>query len=204
MVPEKDTPDDWVRRLKGVGGERDGAIAELTEILIRGLSGSIASRHVSTLQPEDIAQEAVLKILNSLDSFAGRSRFITWAMTIATRTAISELRRKHYKDVSLDAIGPGENLALKIAVYPIAPAEQAVERVRVLRKLRELIESELSEKQKLAVQALLDEMPIEEIARRTGSNRNAVYKLIHDARLRLRAGFERAGMMACDLDAAFA
>ena len=47
----------------------------------------------------------------------------------------------------------------------------------------------LTDKQREATQGLLDGLQVEEIARRTNSKRNAVYKLIHDARIRLRDGF---------------
>ena len=74
----------------------------------------------------------------------------------------------------------------------------------MIQKLQELIESQLTDKQKLAVRGLLEGMPVEEVARRTGSNRNAIYKLVHDARSKLRAGFEQAGIVADDIKAIFA
>ena len=47
-------------------------------------------------------------------------------------------------------------------------------------------------------------MPQDEIARHLGSNRNALYKLTHDARKRLKRGLEAAGFTAEDIGAAFA
>jgi RNA polymerase sigma factor (sigma-70 family) len=44
----------------------------------------------------------------------------------------------------------------------------------------------------------------DEIARHLGSNRNALYKLTHDARKRLKRGLEAAGFTAEDIGAAFA
>jgi RNA polymerase sigma-70 factor, ECF subfamily len=40
---------------------------------------------------------------------------------------------------------------------------------------------------------VLDGVPIDVLAERLGSNRNAVYKTIHDARTRLRAHVAAAG-----------
>ena len=54
--------------------------------------------------------------------------------------------------------------------------------------------------------ALLAELPGEpmaEIAIRMGSNRNAIYKLTHDARKRLKRGLERAGHSAATVAVAF-
>lgn len=70
--------------------------------------------------------------------------------------------------------------------------------------LKTLIESRLTDKQREALQGSLDGLPVEEIARRTGSNRNAVYKLIHDARMRLRDGFTEYGITADDVSAIYA
>lgn len=180
--------DDWVERLRGE--HRDEAIAELRELLVRGLSHSLAQRGGGRSFAEDIAQEATIKILDSLDSFRGQSKFTTWAMTIATRLGISELRRRRYKDVSLDALMEGGALRIRQDDDQADPAE----RTRILRILSELIEGSLSERQRVAMQALLSGLPVEEIARRTESNRNAVYKLIHDARKKLRSGFEQLGI----------
>jgi hypothetical protein len=57
----------------------------------------------------------------------------------------------------------------------------------------------LQDKQRLALTAELKGMPQDEIARQLGSNRNAVYKLTHDARCRLKAGLEAAGFGADSL-----
>ena len=50
----------------------------------------------------------------------------------------------------------------------------------------EIIRSELTEKQRTALLAELKGMPQDEIAKHLGSNRNALYKLTHDARRRLK------------------
>ena len=144
-----------------------------------------------------------MKILDSLDRFQGRSRFTTWAMTIATRIGISELRRRHYRNVSLDSITADDSLKLDVPVENEPAAEDQLDRANILRKLGEQIES-LTDKQKLAVRGLLEGLPIEEIADRMGSNRNAVYKLVHDARQRLRRQLEDAGVSAHDVNVVFA
>ena len=51
----------------------------------------------------------------------------TWAMTIATRIAISEMRRKHFQDVSLDAFSNEDAMRIEVAVdESFKPAELAV------------------------------------------------------------------------------
>ena len=63
------------------------------------------------------------------------------------------------------------------------------------------IEHDLTEKQRTALLAELKGMPQDEIARQLGSNRNAIYKLTHDARKKLRAALEAAGYTALDVAA---
>ena len=196
--------DDWVDRLKSTGARKDAALAALRQILVRGLKGALAARGGGETFAEDVAQEALLRILDSLDSFAGRSRFTTWAMTIAVRIAISELRHKRFRDVSLEQITGGENLNLDLTVDLAGSSEQHEHRTFILQTLQQLVEQTLTEKQRTVVQADLGGMPIEEIARRLGTNRNAVYKMFHDARQKLRQGFEAAGISAADVQAALA
>jgi RNA polymerase sigma-70 factor (ECF subfamily) len=196
--------DDWVVRLRSSAEIRDAAIEELRPILVRGLKGELAARGGGEAFAEDVAQEALLRILQSLDSFAGRSRFTTWAMTIAIRLGISELRRRRFQDVSLEQITGGENLNIDLQVDSAGSPEQQQARTFLLETLKQLVEQTLTEKQRTVVQADLAGMPIEEIARRLGTNRNAVYKLFHDARQKLRQGFEAAGISAEDVRAALA
>lgn len=172
-------------------------------MLVRGL-GNLAQNNGGAAFAEDIAQEALLKILGSLDSFQGRSRFTSWALAIAMRVGISELRRRRYRDVSLDAIQSEGEVGLDIAVdhRPTAPAES--EQRVILETLKRLIDQTLTKRQQFAVRAALEGLPVEEIARRAGSNRNAIYKLVHDARLKLRQGFEDSGFTADDIQTLFA
>lgn len=184
---------DWVARLQTGGEVQSQALAELRTILVRGLKKGLISRNVTEAFCEDVAQDTLLKILGKLDQFGGRSKFTTWAMAIAVRTAISELRRKRFQDVSLDDISRTQGtLQIDLAVDEAAPPENALERQSILEKLQELIENSLTDRQRLAIQGALNGMAIEVIAEKLESNRNAIYKLIHDARRKLREGMESA------------
>ena len=194
---------NWVERLSDTGTQRDSAIEELRRYLVGGLSRSMGYRYGGVLQVEDAVQEALLKIINKLDTFEGRSKFTTWAMTITNRVAISRMRRKHFSDLSLDKLQTEHNVQVEVKVPNSQRASIAFDRMLVLRKLNELIQTELSEKQRSAMQALLDGISIEEIAEQTGSNRNAVYKLIHDAKAKLRQGFDRSGIDAAIMASIF-
>ena len=194
--------DPWVHRLKADDITREEAIQELTDILIRGVTATCRNRYGNKVSAEDVVQDALLKILDKIDAFEGRSKFTTWAMTIAVRVAINEMRRKHFRDISMNDL-LSDSMQFEISANPDPSFGQEEEKIGVLTKLRELIESRLTEKQKDAVHSLLNGMPVEVFAEKTGSNRNAVYKLIHDARVKLRQGFEQAGYQAEDIKALF-
>lgn len=188
------TEDNWAARLQGEEPGRSEAICELRALIFRGLSRSLNHRYGSAFQADDVVQDALLKIIASLDSFEGRSRFITWAMTVATRVGISALRRKHTRDISLDLLDDAQMLRYE----PLCndTSEESAERQQVVDKLNELVESLLTARQRLVVRGLLEGIPVDELAIRLGSNRNATYKLLHDARRKLKEGLERAGITA--------
>lgn len=194
--------DNWVNRLTSTGDVRDEAITELRNILMRGLSATCRNRYGNKVHAEDVIQETLLKVLDKIDTFEGRSKFTTWALTIAVRIAISEMRRKHFKDVSMTSL-LGEGMQFDPAAEEEVTGDDGEKR-SIMDKLKELIATSLTDKQRDAVLALLNGMPVEIFAEKTGSNRNAVYKLVHDARVKLRQGFEQAGYKAEDISAVLA
>lgn len=189
------TDDDWLTLLAG----RDGpAVADLRDALCRGLAKALAGR-ADPAAAEDFAQDAVIRVLDRLDSFRRESRFLTWALAVATRVAFSELRKARYRDVSLDALPAGS------AGEPAAPpADPALgERLRpVLDALRRLVRTGLTERQRAVIEGELAGVPQAVLAERLGTNRNALYKLGHDARMRLRRGLEAEGVSADEVRAA--
>lgn len=195
--------DPWIDRLTGDGDVRDAAIAELRDYLMRGMSRPMAIRYGGGLQPDDVVQDALLKILESLDQFAGRSRFTTWAMTIAMRIAISEMRRKHYQDVSIESFQSDDGQRVELAIDDAVEVADGVDRGAMMIHLQRLIENELTAKQRFAIRGQLEGMPVEVIAEKSQSNRNSVYKLIHDARIKLLAGMKAGGFSADDFAQTF-
>jgi len=188
----------WVDRLRDPTQQPE-ALEQLRALLLRGLRRAFASKAGDDAFLEDIAQDALVRILDRLDQFEGRSQFTTWAMAVAVRLATSQLRRKHTQDISLDGLTGSNPLKIEFADDSAAKPSAGIERSSLIGKLQELIDDRLTDRQRWAIQALLNGVPIEEIARRTDSNPNAVYKLVHDARTRLKQGFEQAGYTADDL-----
>jgi RNA polymerase sigma-70 factor (ECF subfamily) len=217
------TNQEWLADLRGPG--RDGALADLRAFLLRGLGYALAGhsgldaappRTGSDASPpgprpeagllEDFVQDALLKILDNLDTFRGESRFTTWAQKIAVRVALTEFRRRRWRDLSLEAMTEAQGLDFvpDFLVDPEAPPDrQAVQRL-FMEQLQRLIATELTDRQRQALVAVrIQGLPLEEVARRMGTNRNALYKLLHDARQRLKARMEAEGLSPEDVLAAF-
>lgn len=191
--------DAWLRRLQSGEKDREQAIEELRAYLVRGLERSLRQRYGGKVQVEDVAQVALLKILGSLDTFQHRSRFETWAMAIAIRVGMSELRKRYYRDVSLDLTLDGNSVRIELVDPSSDVTKDHSGMQSLLELLQRLIDERLSDKQRMAIRGSLEGLPVEEIAARMASNRNAVYKLVHDARLKLRHALEADGFTAEDI-----
>lgn len=195
----------WLEDLKSEGSRQQAALGDLRQILLRGLRKGLSGYpKVGDDFLEDAAQEALLRVLARLTQFQGRSRFTTWAVAIAIRQALNELRRSRWRDISLEEFvgGPGELLSTSFLLEAPEGDRRSAQRA-LLSKLYEVMRSRLTERQRRALLAELRGMPQAEIARHLGSNTNALYKLTHDARRRLKDGLEAAGFYVGDVRAAF-
>jgi RNA polymerase sigma-70 factor (ECF subfamily) len=202
----KRTNEEWLAQLRGP--DRDAALGDLRALLIDGLRYAMASRSaVTEIDLEDFAQEALLKVLAGLDTFRGESQFTTWAQKIAVRVALTELRRQRWRDVSLEDVAGSTGLDIlpdMMVDSAVGPARRALQHT-LLATLRRTINEELTDRQRQALVAVtVQGMPLEEVARRMGTSRNALYKLLHDARLRLKNRLVSQGMSAEDILEAFA
>ena len=177
--------DQWLTALRGP--KKDEALEDLRTMLVRCLRGTLhgqTSGFESSV--EDCVQDALIKILDNLDSFRGESRFTVWAQKIAVRTAFAEMRRRRWRDVSLEEAIIGHGESNSTSADSLADPERVATQRMIMAQFRRFIDEELTDRQRRALLAGLGGMPLEEIARRMGTNRNALYKLLHDARKRLK------------------
>ena len=123
---------------------------------------------------------------SNVSSFRGESRFTTWAMAIATRIAFDELRHKRWQDVSYEAASADARGPIAFEPSPDVLPDRQLLRERVLAELRVVLDTKLTDKQRGVLVAELGGMPQAEIAHHLGMERNAVYKLSHDARKRAK------------------
>ncbi|HNB35483.1 MAG TPA: sigma-70 family RNA polymerase sigma factor [Anaerolineales bacterium] len=186
--------ETWLTDLRSTGEQHDAALSDLRDVIQKGLPYAL-SRWLSSDDPlfpplvEEVTQETLLRVLDQLDTFEGRSLFTTWVHKIAIRIALTELRRKRWRDASLDELTENEDAPPPpgLLADPQASPETSAERKDMISRVRRILEEELTPKQHQALVLLgLQDVPMEEAAKRMKTNRNALYKLLHDARLRLK------------------
>lgn len=199
---------NWLADLKASADQRDSALADLRNTLHRVLPGTLArwlppdTGHFDTFL-EDTIQETLMRVIDRLDTFEGRSQFTTWVYKIAIRIALNELRHRKWKEVSLDGLEEGDEPdqmpSERFASSDPRP-ESFVEQKDAIALVKRIFNEELTPRQRAALTAIsVKGVPMEEVARRMGTNRNALYKMLHDARLRLKGRLQREGLRTDEL-----
>jgi RNA polymerase sigma-70 factor, ECF subfamily len=194
--------EDWIAELTTPGPVREDALRRLHALLLKAarfqVSRMAALRAaVSPAQIEDIvnlaADDAMVAVLGKLATFEGRSRFTTWAFKFAILQAAVELRRQawSYREVPLESAPP--------VVEPRPSPDLYAEGAELAAAVRNAIDRVLTPHQRrIALALLVDEVPIDVLAERLRTNRNALYKTLHDARGRLRAHLTAEGYLTPD------
>jgi RNA polymerase sigma-70 factor (ECF subfamily) len=191
-VVDVDDETTWLGPLASAGPAHDHAVGELHGLLLRASRFEV-HRRASALglagdsELEDIAQQAaddaLLAVLSRLGSFERRSRFTTWAYKFAIHTAGVAVRRHAWRDRDL-APSSGDTLE-QLADRAQDPAEAAHTR-ELLARIARAIPLLTSHQRDVLLALAVEGVPIDVLADRLSSNRNALYKTLHDARTRLR------------------
>jgi len=202
------TNQEWLHDLNASGALQEAAIADLRDLLLRAalyfFSRNLGdfkglNRDEITERAEDCAQDALIAVLNHLSDFRGDSKFSTWAYKFAINMAMMSARRERWKGVSLDELASSDESnffewMLQDKAEGIAP-EQSAMQAEVRGILQEVIAHDLTDKQRRVLALMVfNEVPMDEVVRHLGTNRNAVYKMLHDARLKLKNGLQAHGI----------
>lgn len=202
----------WLEDLSSDGNQQAAALNDLREILMRILPKAL-SRWLSPDDPnfdaflEDVTQETLLRVLDRVHTFEGRSKFTTWVYTIAVRIGLSKLRRRKWQEMSLDALEAGSGLdeaPYKRFSTPESSPETTVAQENALSLVLTAMEEKLTPYQlKVMSAVILQGVPLDVLAQHLGKDRNTLYKVMHDARLKLKQHLEDSGYPPQELLAVF-
>ena len=191
----------WIDGLRAAGAEQARCVERLHDLLLRAAFAEAGRRRhlygeINGPELDDLcrqaADDAVVAVTAKLDGFRGVSRFTTWAYGFAVFEISVKLRRHAWRgapiptaddDAVWDRLAPGG-----------AGAQGNLESAELLRALRRAVAEELTARQReVFVAVALNEVEIDIVAGQLGSTRGAVYKVLHDARQKLRRRLEREG-----------
>jgi RNA polymerase sigma-70 factor (ECF subfamily) len=192
-------PERWIEQLTPGHPRRERTVKTLHEMLLRvafyelarrrGQLGSIRGPEFDDLA-QQAADDALVGVLAGLDGFQRRSRFTTWAYKFVIYEVSAKVARHAWRRQPPSR----DELALERLPDALAPKPgDRLERREELDALSAAIR-QLSERQReVFVAVALNDVPIDVVALRFGSNRNAIYKNLFDARRSLRARMAAAG-----------
>jgi RNA polymerase sigma-70 factor (ECF subfamily) len=203
-VPAADLDEEsaaWLRRLGAGDRERHTAERELHARLVRIALAEVRRRSASTpvtgQELDDVAHQAaddaMLAILAKVGDFRGESRFITWAYRFVILEVSGKLGRHYWRNppVALDA-GQWERLPGRLGLDPARHAESAA----ILAEVRRVVDDELtSHQRRVFVAVVVDGIPLDALAAELGLQRNAIYKVVFDARRKIRRALVANGYL---------
>jgi RNA polymerase sigma-70 factor (ECF subfamily) len=209
-VRQRSNPE-WLSQLRADGTpEQAEAIEDLRQYLLRAVlyffsqsPGDLRSLARSELEQvaQDLAQDALLTILKNLDDFRGESKFTTWAYRFAINMSLVEARRQRWKNFSLDNMLEKSDLAdLQFEDRDSPDPVRSAQQQEVWEMVRDVIENELTERQrKILTAVVFDDVPVDVVTKQFKMNRNAVYKMVHDARAKLKRRLEDRGFDVAEI-----
>jgi RNA polymerase sigma-70 factor, ECF subfamily len=210
------TTEAWLEDLTAVGLTRQQALADLRDYLFRAVLLYLRRRRSDLdyladseirAMAQDFAQEATLAVDENLDSFRGNAKFTTWAYRFVINEAISQLRRRDYRErLSLEGLSGKETAVLFSLAERKAGRNPDIraERREISRQLLAIIQNELNEKQRLAVVGVYFEgRSVQETAEFLDTSPNTLYKMLYDARQKIKTRLSQLRLSEGDLLAAF-
>jgi RNA polymerase sigma-70 factor, ECF subfamily len=194
-----DVSQAWVDGLQATGIAHDRCITQLHELLLRVARHEAQRKTISfRLEGQEfddvvnqVADDALMAIKAKVGEFRGESRFTTWAYRFVVYEVSTKIGRHCWRNRpdTLDA-GAWDRIPDRLAPSPHLATEQR----ESLGVLREAIANDLTDLQRrVFIAVALNNVPMDAFARELGSNRNAIYKTLFDARRKLRTCLATAG-----------
>src|ERR687897_3349356 len=191
----------WVDGLRAAGAGRAQALERLHDLLLRAAHAEAHRRHhrypeIGGTELDDLcnqaADDAVLAVMSKLDGYRGASRFTTWAYAFAIFEVSVKLRRHAWRGRSIPTAD--DDATWNSLAAGAEAAQSRLEWAELLRALRRAVGEELTPRQRdVFIAVALNDVEIDVMANQLNSTRGAIYKLLHDARRKLRRRLERDG-----------
>jgi RNA polymerase sigma-70 factor (ECF subfamily) len=191
---------EWLESLRATGDEHVRALGRLHGLLLAAARREAHRRRdlypeVRGAELEDIcrhaAHDALVAVTRKLDGFRGASRFTTWAYGFVVFEVSVKLRRHAWHGRSIPT---ADTDAVWDRLAGESTAQSRLESRELLRALRRAVAEELTPRQRdVFVAVALNDVQIDVVAGQLESTRGAVYKVLHDARQKLRSRLERDG-----------
>ncbi|MFG1905158.1 sigma-70 family RNA polymerase sigma factor [Kribbella sp. NPDC048928] len=191
----------WVRDLSSCGDRRELASRRLYEVLQRAARSEVRRRasrlRLAGPELDDIAHhaaaDALLTICGKVGTFRGDCKFTTWAYKFVIFDVAAKINRHFWQraGVAFDD-EDWERLPSRLDIAPEVHAESQ----DLMEAVHRAVNETLTAKQKLVFVALvLNGMPTDVLADQLGSTHNAIYKMMFDARRKLRTALADAGYL---------
>jgi RNA polymerase sigma-70 factor, ECF subfamily len=185
---------EWISVLNSTGAARESGLARLHDLLLRVAVHELRRREpasgVGGAELDDLAHQAaadaMLAVLDKLDTFRGESRFTTWVYRFVVLEVSNKLGRHYWRRHPATVLGneDWERLPDRFGVAPDAHAE----RVELIAAVRTAIHETLTDHQRALFMAIIvDGVPLDALITQLGTTRGAVYKTVFDARRKIRA-----------------
>lgn len=212
------TNEEWLHELAAGGVLQEAAISDLRDLLLRAVLFFFSRNagdfdklsRAETLQlAEDCAQDALIAVLNHLTDFRGNSKFTTWAYKFAINMALMTARRERRRGIPVDHFlstedGASFEWTLEDTSTTSLP-DQSTMQAEIRQLIQQVIEQDLTDRQrKVLLMMVFHDIPMDEVARQLDTNRNAIYKMLHDARRKLKQRLQAHGFEVGEILALFA
>ena len=215
-MPSTRTNEQWLHALTAGGAVQEFAISELRDLLLRAVLFFFSRNpgdfeklsRTETLQlAEDCAQDALIAVLNHLSDFRGDSKFTTWAYKFAINMALMTARRERRKGISVDQLfssADGTSFEWTLEDTETLPDQSTIQG-EIRQIIQQVIEHELTERQRrVLLMMVFQDIPMDEVVRELETNRNAIYKMLHDARRKLKQRLQAHGFEVGEILSLFA
>jgi RNA polymerase sigma-70 factor, ECF subfamily len=191
----------WLRSLGGTEEERTAALVRLHDLLLRIAHSEVRRRsgHLRMAGPEldDVAHQAaadaLVAITAKIEQFRGESRFTTWAFKFVIFEVSTKIGRHFWRKATVPMEAEDwDRLPDRFGLDPAAESEWR----ELVAALHKAVDEVLTDWQRqIFVAIVLNGLPLDALVAELGSNRNAIYKTMFDARRKLRAELAAKGYL---------